>query len=225
MPIKRRVPREEKVSRVPRVEEAAESVKEIAAKSSSKTKIGIIVVLLVILAIFLFMKGFIVAATVNNQPIFRWSLIQTLEKQGGKKTLDSLVNQTLILQAAKKKNVTVTEEEVNQEITTLTDDLKKQGQDLNTALASQGMVLSDLKEQIKLQKTVEKLLAEKVKITDVETKDFIEKNKSYFPENTPQAEMEKAARQQLSQQKIQDVYTTWIESLRKDAKVNYFLQF
>lgn len=223
---KTKVSRVAKVSRVPQVEELVEPIKEVTSPAkSSRTKLAIGLALLVILGIFLFMKGFLVAATVNNEPIYRLTLIQTLERQGGEKTLDSLVNQVLINQAAKKERINVSSAEVDKNINTLSEDLKKQGQDLNTALASQRMTLADLKEQIKLQKTVEKLLADKIKITETEIKDFIEQNKSYFPEKTSASDMEKTARQQLTQQKITTEYNTWIETLRKDAKINYFLQF
>jgi len=67
--------------------------------------IGLLVVVLVVAAFLL--KGLFIAALVNGQPISRFTVISELEKQSGKQALTSLVNQTLIFQEAKKKNITV----------------------------------------------------------------------------------------------------------------------
>lgn len=152
-----------------------------------KIFIPLIVIILIVLA-FVF-KGVFVAALVNGQPISRLSLIKELEKQGGKQTLASLINQTLILQEAKKKNINISEKEVNEEVKKIEEDLKKQGQNLDTALLTQGMTRGDLIAQLKIRKLVEKLLADQIKVTDKEVADYVEKNKETFPENISDKEI------------------------------------
>ena len=111
----------------------------------------------VLIAGGLLLKKELVVATVNGQPIFRLTLIREMEKNSGKQVLEGLIGKTLILQEAKKQNVSIGQEEINQEMAKIEENFKNQGQDLNQLLAFQGMTRADLEEQIQLQKTAEKL--------------------------------------------------------------------
>lgn len=187
----------------------------------------LIPVLIIIIFIFLlyFYKGLFVAAMVNGQPIWRLTLLQELEKQAGKRALDSLITQTLILQEAKKQKITVTEEEMNQAVKQLEDNLAGQGQNLDQQLIAQGMTRDELKEQVKLQKIVEKIVGKDIEVTDKEVNEYLEKNKSFLPKDVKLEEASASAREQLRQQKISEKIDAWIESLRTSAQINYFVQF
>jgi len=188
-----------------------------------KVLIGLLVVVLVVAAFLL--KGLFIAALVNGQPISRFTVISELEKQSGKQALTSLVNQTLIFQEAKKKNITVSQSELNASLKQIEDSLKSQGQDLNTALAAQGMTMQDLMTQLKLRSLVEKLLADKIGVTDAEISDYIAKNKDTLPTNMTEAELRKNVEEQLKQQKLGSASQTWLDQLNKDAKINYFVNY
>jgi parvulin-like peptidyl-prolyl isomerase len=187
-----------------------------------KVLIGLIVVILIVAA-FLF-KGLFIAALVNGEPITRITVISELEKQSGKQALTSLVNQALIFQEAKKKKITVSQSEIDASLKQIEDSLKSQGQDLNTALAAQGMTTQDLM-TLKLRSLVEKLLADKIKVTDTEISDYITKNKDTLPTNMTEAELRKNVEEQLKQQKLGSASQTWLDQLNKDAKINYFVNY
>jgi len=123
---------------------------------NKKTLIALLVVF-VLIAGGLLLKKELVVATVNGQPIFRLTLIREMEKNSGKQVLEGLIGKTLILQEAKKQNVSIGQEEINQEMAKIEENFKNQGHDLNQLLAFQGMTRTDLEEQIQLQKTAEKL--------------------------------------------------------------------
>jgi parvulin-like peptidyl-prolyl isomerase len=188
-----------------------------------KVLIGLIVVILIVAAFLL--KGLFIAALVNGQPIARLTVISELEKQSGKQALTSLINQALIFQEAKKKKITVTQSELDASLKQIEDSLKSQGQDLNTALAAQGMTMQDLMTQLKLRSLVEKLLADKIKVTDTEVSDYITKNKDTLPTNMTEAELRKNVEDQLKQQKLGSASQTWLDQLNKDAKINYFVNY
>jgi len=188
-----------------------------------KIFIPLIIAILVVLGFFL--KGLFVAALVNGQPITRLALIRELEKQGGKQTLSSLVNQTLILQTAKKKNIEVNQEEIDTSAKQIEDSLKEQGQDLNIALEMQGLTKQDFLMQLKLRSLVEKLLADKIEVTDKEVAEYIEKNQETLPENLKEDEIKKGVREQLKQQKLATKSQEWLVSLQKNAKINYFVNY
>jgi len=188
-----------------------------------KIFIPLIIIVLVILAFLL--KGLFVAALVNGQPISRLTLIAELEKQGGKQTLSSLVNQTLILQEAKKKNIEVNQKEIEAQSKQIEDSLTKQGQNLDTALAVQGLTRQDFMTQLKLRSLVEKLLANQIKVTDKEVTDYMEKNKETLPINLKEDEIKKGVTEQLKQQKLASASQGWLANLQKEAKINYFVNY
>ena len=199
-----------------------------AQKSSNKLRqpkffIPLAIIILVILAFLL--KELFVAALVNGQPILRLTVIDELEKQGGKQTLSSLVNQALILQEAKKKNIEVSQKEIDTAAKQIEESLKQQGQNLDTALTMQGLTRQDFLMQLRLRGLVEKLLAGQIKVTDREVSDYIEKNKDTLPTNLKEGEIKKGVKEQLKQQKLSTASQSWLAELNKNAKINYFINY
>lgn len=207
-------------------ESKIDEVKQSSFLSSLKTKKFLILLFLILIGgVLFYFKGLFVAAIVNGQPISRIAVVQELEKKGGKQVLSSLVTQALIEQEAQKKNVAVSQKEVDEAVKRVEDSLKKQGQSLDQALAFQGLTRNDFINQTKLQKLVEKLLAKDIKITDKEVNDYIEKNKNNIPEGMKPEEATASAKQQLQQQKLGSKAQPWIQDLQKKAKINYFVNF
>lgn len=230
MPVKEAVKRKTKIPAVRKEVIAPEAKKSSLDTAIIKNKlrqpkvlIGAIVVVLIVGAFFL--KGLFIAAIVNGEPITRMQIVSELEKQGGKQALSSLVNQALILQEAKKKKIQVSQKEIDEATKQIEDSLKSQGQSLDTALAAQGMTRQDLSFQMKLRSLVEKLLADKTKVTDKEIADYIEKNKDMLPTNSTPDETKKSVGEQLKQQKMASASQSWLEELAKNAKINYFVSY
>lgn len=180
-----------------------------------KVMIGVGVVAIAI--ILYFFKGLFVAAWVNGRPITRIAMIQELERQDGGTVLNSLVTKELIMQEAKKNNVSISQNDVDAEITKVEDQIKAQGQTLDDALATQGWTRADLEDQIKIQLIVEKLLADKINVSDQEIDDYIKTNKSTDTRENVAA--------LLKQQKLMTEYQTWISGLLAQAKVNYWVKY
>lgn len=200
------------------------------ANASSKklfTKRNSIILLIIIITgvLVYFFKGLFVAATVNGQPVTRLELVQQLEKQAGKTTLESLVTKNLILQEMKKKNITVTDEEVNAEIKKIEDALKAQGRTLDDAIAQQGIARNDLVEQVKIQKMVEKLFAKQSSVTENDIEKYLEENKDSIPEGQDEKSIRGTVKEQLRQQKLAQEFQKWLTGLQSKAKINYFVNF
>ena len=192
----------------------------------NKLFINILVVILILLfPIIFFAKNIFLAALVNGTPITRLTVIKELEKQNGKRALDALVNQELIFQAAKKKNLEIKPAVVDQEVKKIETNTAKQGGNLDEILKAQGMTRNDLKNQIKVQLTVEKLLADKIKISQKEIDQFIQANTSEEEGSTQKPPTKDEAKDQLRQQKLQKEATAWIEQLKKNAKISIFVNY
>ena len=172
-----------------------------------------------------FLKGQLIVAMVNGRPVSRLALIKKMEKQAGKVTLDTLITETLILQEAKKQNVVVVDEEVDQEIKKLEDDLARQGQDLNELLSLQGSTKDTLRERMRIQKIIERIVGRDIQVTDEEIETYLEQNKEFIPEDADLEEVKTDIKGQLTQQKLNEKIQTWIKSLNESADIKYFLEF
>lgn len=171
---------------------------------------------------YIFRSQFIVAV-VNGQPISRFAFTRELEKQAGQNILDTLVTKTLILQAAEKEKIKVSDEEIEEEIKQIEQNFLQQGQDLDVILGASNMDRSTLKEDIRIQKMVEKLLSPGIEINDEEINQYLEQVEGSFPAEMSPEEMRISAEEQLRQQKISEASQTWISSLHDEADIKYFL--
>ncbi len=178
---------------------------------------------LLVIVIYL-LRNLIVAATVNNHPISRLSVIGELEKQGGKQALDSLITKSLIVQEAEKRNVEVSQKDIDGEMKKIQANLAAQGQNLDQVLQLQGMTKTQLTDQIKLQKMIEKMV-KPAQISDKEVTDYITANKESLPQDQDEAALKKNVKDRLQQQRLNDEAQKFLDSLRKNAKINYYVNY
>lgn len=169
-------------------------------------------------------RGFVVVATVNGQPITRLEVVRQLEKQNGKQVLDGMIVKALVLQEANKKRVTVSDKDISDEVKRVEDLLVKSGQKLDQALAMRGLSQAEWKEQIKLQKLAEKIVGDTA-VSDKEVADYIAQNKEALGTDTPEDQLKKDVQEQLKSQKLSEKIQTWLESLKTSAKINYLIKY
>lgn len=181
---------------------------------------GIVAVLLM----GFFARGLVIAATVNGSPISRLSVIEELEKQGGKSALDSLITQKLIENEAKKQNIAVSEEELNAEMQKIETQVTAQGGTLEQALAQQGMTVESLRNQVRVQQQMQKLLGDAVTVTDEEVQKYITDSKVTIPAGEEAAAKEQI-RDQIRDQKLNQEAQVFITNLRNDAKIKYYVNY
>ena len=132
-----------------------------------KVKTLLTVIVLVALGVVGYIyKGQFVVATVNGQPICRWKLIKELEDQYGQQVLQGLITEKMISQEAEELGVVVTDEEIDAEIKKIKDEFLAQGSSLEAALAMQGLTLEDVKEGMRPQLIMTKIIEASVEVTD-----------------------------------------------------------
>lgn len=195
-------------------------------KKSLFTKRNIIIAVIVVLLVLggLFAKNKLMVATVNGEPIGHLQFIKELQKQEGKKVLDNLITQKLILQETAKKNISVNDAEVDAELNKIKDSIKQSGQSFDEILTSRGLTINSVKEQIRNNLLIKKLLGDKIKVSDKEVSDYMEKNKESLPEEGNPEEQKENIRLQLEQQKLQEKAQELITNLQNKAKINYFIK-
>lgn len=188
-----------------------------------KTKIILAAVLVLVGAAFYF-RGLVFAASVNGSFISRVSVIKELEKQGGKSVLDSLITQKLVENEISKQKITVSQDEISQEIKKIEQQVTSQGGTLKEVLSSRGMTESDLQKQIILQKQMEKLLADKATVTDEEVEKYIKDNKVTIPAGQ-EAQTKDQIKNSLRGQKLSQAADAFISELKSKASINYYVNY
>jgi len=212
-----------KINLTSSIESVKQSYKKLPPKVSRAY--GIITGVVIVLGLLYLFKGLFVVAIVGGSPITRLELVRELEKQGGSQVLDSLVTQKIIYLEASKKKVSVSEAEIDNDIAAIEEQLKAQGTDINTALSMQGQTMSDLKKSIKLKLVIEKILADKLSITDAEITEYFNTNKATLYKENKLEEVKEDIRSALMQQKLGTEYQTWIEDLKTKTNITKFVNF
>jgi foldase protein PrsA len=191
-----------------------------ASPSRRRLYIGVVVVALVALLAFA-LKGYLIAAMVNGQPVSRLEVIGQLEKQGGKQILQSLVTRDLILQEAKKRNVTLSQADIDKDLASIEASYKAQGQTLDQVLKLYGVTKQEVIDQRKPFILLDKMVGADVKVTDKEVQDFIAKNNESYGGTLKADQVKQDLESQALKQKEQD----FIDKLQKDAKIDYFVNY
>ena len=197
-------------------------IRQVRTVLDSKKTMAILIILLLIGAVFYF-KDYFLAATIDGKTISRWSVIERLEKQSGKQMLDSIITEKLIQNEAEQQGLAVTDEEVAAEIKTIETSVAAQGSTLEEALAGQGLAMEDFKKSLKLQKALEKLLSDKIKVTEEEINQSLG-DKAGIPAGKEE-EIRGQITDQLKSQKLNQEASKYIEELRAKVKIKYFVQY
>jgi parvulin-like peptidyl-prolyl isomerase len=185
---------------------------------------GIAIIIVVLIVLLVMLKSIFIAAMVNGEPITRLSVVTALEKQGGKTLLDSLITKKLILQQAKKNNINITQSDVDAEIKKITDNLKNQGTTLDEALAAQGLTMSELTDEIKMQLIVNKLVGN-ITVTEQQITDFVNANKAQMTAGTTEAQFRLQATAALKQQLLQAKTQEFVKNLQSKANILRFVSY
>jgi foldase protein PrsA len=186
----------------------------------SKRNILLAVVLLLILAAW-FGRSFYIAATINGSPITRIELNKQLLDRFGEQTLDQLITQKLVEAEIKKQKVVITSAEVDSRVQEIEKTLP-QGMSLEEAVKMQGSTLEELRNQLALQMGVNKMLEDRVEVSDAEIDNFIKENSQILTATDAAAQKEEA-KAAIKDQKLGELIQSWLEELKNNAKVTKFL--
>jgi foldase protein PrsA len=155
----------------------------VALKSNKRT-VAIITAIVVIATTLISIlantnSGGNTVAVVGNEKITKDQLYEALVEANGEQVLNSLIIKKIIKLEAKKQNIKVTKDEIQDELDKTIENFGSKEAFKNT-LEYYGITEDSLKEDIELNLYVSKLLKSEVKITEEEMKDYFEENKDDF---------------------------------------------
>lgn len=186
---------------------------------SSKT-FYIILIALGILLLVIYKKDWFVAATVNGSLISNLELQTRLNQQFRTQTLNQMINEKIILTEAAKNNALATDEEVTKKISEIETSVGG-AESLNALLSQQGQTRESLKQQIKVQLSIEKLYASEATVSAEEVNQFIEQNSEQLIA-TDSAGQQKEATEAIKSQKLSQIFAEKFQTLRSQAKIQIF---
>lgn len=192
---------------------------------SQRKNIILTLVVIIVLGLLYLLKDVFIVAMVNGQPIYRWTVIQTLEKQGGQQVLDSLVTETLVKQAIKDSDIKIEQEEIDTAIKEIEDRIVAQGMTLDQALVQEGLTKEELIADLTLQRSAEQMVASTVTVTEEEIDTYIGENQEFLPAELTGQELRDTVRQQLYSGKLSETISQWVEGLQAEAQIIYLKNY
>lgn len=192
----------------------------VVVRINAKLLVGIIIILAIGAGLF-FAKSFFIVALVNGTPITRIAVIKELETRSGKQALESIITKKLIDDELKKKNITVSDEEVTSEIQKLEGQIAQQGGTLQAILDQQGLSRDELSEQITSQKKLEKLFLPGITVSEEDVAAYVKEAQITVPEGDEGAQLKSQVTEQLRRQKLSEAIDVWIGDLKSAASIKY----
>lgn len=156
----------------------------------SLLSISILVLALVILGVYQSWeeeKKDPAVAKAGNATITEHQLYREMKELYGKQVADELVAQALITQEAKLQNITVSEEEIAEEVNMMKEQLGSEEAFLDY-LESVDMDEQELRDRIKMLMTRDKLLDKAYPVTEEQIQHYYEQNKDRMGSPAPELE-------------------------------------
>lgn len=183
-------------------------------------KIFLVAALCGLALIFVYNRGWFIAATVNSSPITNVELQNRLNEQYREQTLTQMINEKIILDEARKKGILVASTDVNDKIAQLEKNVGGASA-LDGLLAQQGQTRQQLKEQLSVQLTIEKLYDKDATVSAEEVQQYIDLNKDVLQATTA-AEQRQEAEDTLKQQKLSEVFREKFQQLKQQSRVTVY---
>lgn len=202
----------------------AEPKKFKLPKTVSIKLLAIVAVILALGFLAYYYKHIVVAALVDGKPIYRLSIVKELEKQSGAQVIESLINQQIINNEAASRNIVVSQDEIDSQIKKIEDQFASQQRSLDEALEGEGLTRADLRKQVVLQLKAEKIIADKINVSDEDVNNYISDNQVAL-ESGQEDLQRNQIREQLKQQKFSQEITTWLNEARAESDIKTFVNY
>ncbi len=191
-------------------------------KYRTKSIIAVAIIVIIVGGAY-YLRGLVVAATVNGTPVWRAEVVRSLEKQGGKQVLNTIITKMLIENEARTKGITISESDVDGVVKKTEDGFKGQGTSFDDALKQNGLTLAEYRDQIKVQKELEKLMDDKIAVSDDEVAKYIKDNK--LPIKADDATSTAQVKEQIQSQKMNTEVPLFLDGLKARGNVSYYVDY
>ena len=204
------------IEEVMKNEAPVESI-NIRKRKNTSLLIGLLAILVVLVLFWYKTSTWPIVAMVGFKPITRYEVSKELFKQGGKAVVDDLITRKLINGEIKKNNIEVTPAEIDAKVEEIKSTLGESG-NLEDVLAANGTNLADFRKQLELRIGIEKLLSDRIAVSETELDAYLSQNKSLMTSATDEAKRKEAS-DMLKVSKLQTEANKWVEELKSKARI------
>lgn len=162
-----------------------------------------------------------VIATVNGEKIHRSEYDRAVAQQSGEEVLDGLVLERLVSIEARKRNVTISQDETDK----LLNEQKQQFGDeqaFQAALAQAGLSEDDLVKRLRLSEMLRRMVADKIAVSDQEITAMFANAADRYPGQTIEQAREQI-KADIEQQKQQSAVRDLLDQVRAEATIETHL--
>lgn len=173
-----------------------------------------------LLALVLWQKEWIIAASINGRPVTGLELFKRMSRDYRGQALDNLVNEKLILQEAQKRNAVPSDVEIEARLIQV--ETQYGGKDsFEMLLKQQGQTRESVKGQLKLTLAMEKMFGNEATATPEEVLKYVLENKEFL-QATDSAGQKLEAEKNLRDQKLREIFATKFNELKANANIRIF---
>jgi hypothetical protein len=173
---------------------------------------------LVALNVYQWRKPAPAVATVNGAKISRGDYDKAVARGDGSQVLDQLISQKLVESDASKKHVTATPDEIDAKLKEAKSQFSTDAE-YRQALSTNNVTEPQLRESIRLQVLLQKLVYDKVQVSDAEIQQEFDKNKDTQYQGKSLDDVKADIQKTLMDQKQQDALQSYLANLRTSAKI------
>lgn len=148
-------------------------------RNKKKYFLIIFIILGIVMSIGVVFSNKEVVARVDGKAISQDELYNLLVEQGGQAALDALIDQTIIESEAEKEKIDIADEDIENEVKLLEESYGGE-EALKAAMETSGISLADVKKDLSLNLTIEKLLESRISVTEEEITAYFNENKESF---------------------------------------------
>lgn len=171
-----------------------------------------------LIGLLYYFKDQFIVAWVNGRPITRMVYVRELEKLAKNQAIDSLLTKRLIIAEAAKQKVTVAKEEIDEAMANIEKRAIAQGTSLDELLKAQGVSLQSVREEVRLQKLLEKMVGE-ITVSDEQISSYFDDNKTALYKDQTLDKVKDEISEQLKQQALINKIQELIARLQTEAKI------
>ena|GEM_PF-2635671 len=161
-------------------------------------------------------------AVVNGERIPRSAYDKLIARSDGQQALNQLINQTLLAQDAAKHHVTVSPDELDAELQKQKASFASDSE-YRQALAQAHFTEPELREQLKYQVLLNKMVLDKVTVSDSEIQQEYDQNKDTTYQGKTLDQVKDQIKQDLLQQKQAAAEQAYFDRLHAEAKITQHL--
>ncbi len=158
------------------------------AKSAGKI-LGLLLVLLLVDLFVQYLNNNHSVAIVNGERIPRSEYVETLERMYGAQIADAMIEEKLVQQLGESEGVEIDSDELDEAYEEIEDQLGG-AEALESALEQNNMDASELREQLRSELVLKKIIQPRLEYTDEDLADFFDEYKELIYEDTDDLDFE-----------------------------------